>query len=53
MKLWVLAEALTGYCLCFQIYTGKCGKKARTRFVSSSCYGSNGAILPQESPCLF
>ena len=27
VKLWVLAEALTGYCLRFQIYTGKCGDK--------------------------
>ena len=28
VKLWALAEALTGYCLRFQIYTGKCGGKA-------------------------
>ena len=27
MKLWVLAEVLTGYCLRFQIYTGTCGDK--------------------------
>ena len=27
VKLWVLAEALTGYCLRFQIYTDKWGDK--------------------------
>ena len=28
-KLLVLPEALTGYCLYFQIYTGKCNDKAK------------------------